>query len=286
MADSSPPPAIKARPPIGKKRSASFSGSERYLEGKHAVVTGASRGIGAAIASALAQRGARLTLMSRSVARLEHRAASLRTDFGATVMVTECDVTDEMSLRAAFTASVVAYGPPQVLVNNAGAAESAPFTKMTRDTWDRMIAVNLTSTYACTAQVLPAMLQAKSGRIVNVASTAGLRGYKTMTAYCAAKHGVVGLTRALALETAKHGITVNAVCPGYTDTDLTDASVANLASVFKTTLDEARAMLVRTIPRGSLITPDEVASAVAWLCAPGSAAVTGIALPIAGGEIL
>jgi NAD(P)-dependent dehydrogenase (short-subunit alcohol dehydrogenase family) len=294
MADSSPRRAVESdQKPVGKnssiarlKRSALFSGAERYLEGQHAVVTGASRGIGAAIASALAQRGARLTLMSRSVARLEHRAASLRAEFSATVMVAECDVTDDMSLRAAFTASVAAYGPVHVLINNAGAAESAPFAKMSRDTWDRMIAVNLTSTYACTALVLPAMLQAKRGRIVNVASTAGLRGYKTMTAYCAAKHGVVGLTRALALETARHGITVNAVCPGYTDTDMTDASVENLASVFKTSPDEARAMLVRTIPRGSLITPVEVATAVAWLCAPDSAAVTGIALPIAGGEIL
>ena len=287
MSDSSPRLGVDGgQKPVGKKRNASFSGAERYLEGKHAVVTGASRGIGAAIASALAQRGARLTLMSRSVARLEHRAASLRAEFSATVMVAECDVTDDMSLRAAFTASVAAYGPPQVLINNAGAAESAPFAKMTRDTWDRMIAVNLTGTFACTALVLPAMVQAKSGRIVNVASTAGLRGYKTMTAYCASKHGVIGLTRALALETAKHGITVNAVCPGYTDTDMTDAAVANLASVFKTSSDEALAMLVRTIPRGSLTSPAEVANAVAWLCAPDSAAVTGIALPIAGGEIL
>ena len=174
----------------------------------------------------------------------------------------------------------------QVLVNNAGAAEGAPFAKMTREIWDRMIAVNLTSTFACSAEVIPAMLAAKSGRIINIASTAGLRGYKTMTAYCAAKHGVVGFTRALALEMAKHGITVNAVCPGYTDTDLTDGSVSQLAAVFKVSEEDARAMLVRTIPRGSLITPVEVASAVAWLCAPETSAVTGIALPIAGGEVV
>ena len=130
------------------------------------------------------------------------------------------------------------------------------------------------------------MLAAKSGRIVNIASTAGLRGYKTMTAYCAAKHGVVGLTRALALETAKHGVTVNAVCPGYTDTDLTDESVSNLAMVFSTSREAARAMLVRTIPRGSMITPEEVANAVCWLCSPDASAVTGIALPIAGGEVM
>jgi len=260
--------------------------SDRYLEGQHAVVTGGSRGIGAAVARALAERGAKLTIMSRSISELKTQAEVLRRDLDATVGVFLCDVTDSGSIQNAFSQAKEANGRVQILVNNAGAAEGAPFAKMTRDIWDRMIAVNLTSTFACSAEVIPAMLAAKSGRIVNVASTAGLRGYKTMTAYCAAKHGVVGLTRALALETAKHGITVNAVCPGYTDTDLTDGSVSNLADVFKVTEDDARAMLVRTIPRGSLITPAEVANAVAWLCAPEAAAITGIALPIAGGEVM
>ncbi len=250
--------------------------SDRYLEGQHAVVTGGSRGIGAAVVRVLAERGAKVTIMSRS----------LSNDLDAAVTAIPCDVTDAASIRNAFVQATEANGMVHVLVNNAGAAEGAPFAKMTRDIWDRMIAVNLTSTYACCAEVIPAMLAAKKGRIINIASTAGLRGYKTMTAYCAAKHGVVGLTRALALETAKHGITVNAVCPGYTDTDLTDGSVSQLAAVFKVTEDDARAMLVRTIPRGSLITPAEVASAVSWLCAPDAAAVTGIALPIAGGEIV
>ena len=250
--------------------------SDRYLEGQHAVVTGGSRGIGAAIARALGDRGAKVTIMSRSVAN----------DLDAEVTAITCDVTDAASISNAFAQATKLNGMIDVLVNNAGAAEGAPFAKMTRDIWDRMIAVNLTSTYACCAEVIPAMLTAKKGRIINIASTAGLRGYKTMTAYCAAKHGVVGLTRALALETAKHGITVNAVCPGYTDTDLTDGSVAHLAAVFKVSEDDARAMLVRTIPRGSLITPAEVASAVSWLCAPEASAVTGIALPIAGGEVV
>lgn len=258
----------------------------RYLDGQHAVVTGGSRGIGAAIAHALAERGGKVTIMSRKLDELEKQAQSLRNDLGATVSALACDVTDSRSIRNAFAQAAEANGRIQILVNNAGAAESAPFSKMTREIWDRMIAVNLTSTYACSAEVIPGMLAAKNGRIINLASTAGLRGYKTMTAYCAAKHGVVGLTRALALETAKHGVTVNAVCPGYTDTDLTDGSVANLAGAFKVSPDEARAMLVRTIPRGSLIRPDEVASAVVWLCSPAAAAVTGIALPIAGGEIL
>ncbi len=271
--------------PVPKKSRASNRDRDCYLEGQHTVVTGASRGIGAAIAAALARRGANLTLMSRSVDKMERKAERIRVNCGATVTVEECDLTDDMSVRAAFKAAVDSHGTIRVLINNAGAAEGAPFSRMTRDIWDRMIAVNLTSIYACTAEVIPGMLAAKQGRIVNIASTAGLRGYKTMTAYCAAKHGVVGFTRALALETAKHGITVNAVCPGYTDTQLTDGSVENLAEVFKTTLEEARAMLVRTIPRGSLIKPEEVASAVSWLCSPESSAVTGIALPIAGGEI-
>jgi NAD(P)-dependent dehydrogenase (short-subunit alcohol dehydrogenase family) len=129
------------------------------------------------------------------------------------------------------------------------------------------------------------MLAAKNGRIVNIASTAGLRGYKTMTAYCAAKHGVIGFTRALALETAKAGVTVNAVCPGYTDTELTDSAVDNIVNALGKTATEARAMLVGIIPRGVMTTPNEVAAAVAWLCAPGSGAITGIALPVAGGEV-
>jgi len=259
--------------------------SDRYLEGQHAVVTGGSRGIGAAVARALADRGAKVTLMSRSLEDLKIQAELLRKSANATVSAFVCDVSDTASIKNAFAQAVEANGTVNVLVNNAGAAEGAPIAKMTRDIWDRMIAVNLTSTYACTMEVIPAMLNARSGRIVNVASTAGLRGYKTMAAYCAAKHGVVGLTRALALETAKHGVTVNAVCPGYTDTDLTDNSVSNLSSVFDVTEEQARAMLVRTIPRGALITPAEVADAVAWLCAPEASAVTGIALPIAGGEV-
>ena len=258
---------------------------ERYLEGKHAIVTGGSRGIGAAVAAALARRGAALTLMARSADALARQAEALGREFGVRVSALACDVSDDASVAAAFARALGEGGPPHALVNSAGAAESAPFTATSRALWDRMLAVNLTGTYACTAQVLPAMLEARGGRIVNVASTAGLRGYKTMTAYCAAKHGVVGFTRALAQETAKHGVTVNAVCPGYTDTDMTDAAVRNVVAALGKTPEEARAMLVRVIPRGTLTAPDEVAGAVSWLCAPEAAAVTGVALPVAGGEV-
>lgn len=272
---------------------------QRYLAGIHAVVTGGSKGIGAAIARALFARGASVTLMSRNAAALEVAAHSLL-GIGDVVVLSGakddrerqpqvrtvvCDVADEASVASAFAAATRELGPVGILVNNAGIAESALFGETTRALWDRLLAVNLTGTFLCAQQVLPAMLKARSGRIINIASTAGLKGYKTMTAYCAAKHGVVGFTRALALETAKHGVTVNAVCPGYTDTELTDSAVANIVAALGKTPNEARAMLVKLIPRGTLTSPAEVAAAVSWLCAPESAAVTGIALPVAGGEI-
>jgi NAD(P)-dependent dehydrogenase (short-subunit alcohol dehydrogenase family) len=263
----------------------SANATERWLEGRHAIVTGASRGIGLAIARALAARGAHVTLMARSAHALEAQAVALRRDHGVQARAVACDVSDEGSVDAAFRTAVGELGEAHVLVNNAGAAEGRPFAELSRATWDRMLAVNLTGTWLCTQRVLPAMVGARAGRVVNVASTAGLRGYKTMAAYCAAKHGVVGLTRALALETAKHGVTVNAVCPGYTETDMHEQAVATLVAALGRTEDEARAMLVRTIPRGTLTAPGEVASAVAWLCSPGAAAVTGVALPVAGGEV-
>ncbi len=258
---------------------------ERYLEGKHAIVTGGNQGIGAAIASELAARGANLTIMARSVDRLTQHAKVIVAQHGVQVIALGCDVTQEDSVATAFGKAIEIHGPAHVLVNNAGAAESAVFSETTRDLWDRMLAVNLTGTYACTAQVYPAMLAAKRGRIVNIASTAGMRGFKTMSGYCAAKHGVIGLTRALALEAAKHGVTVNAVCPGYTDTAIAEAGVQNVARAFDKTADEALAMLIRTIPRGKMATSTEVASAVSWLCSPHAAAVTGISFPVAGGEV-
>ncbi len=258
---------------------------ERYLEGKHAIVTGGSRGIGAAIAAELVERGAKVTIMGRSAETLERQAQELRGKPGVTVAVEECDVSDEKSVRAAFGNASNTLGPPFILVNNAGTARSRMFSQTTREIWDETLAVNLTGTFLCTSEVLPAMLEAKSGRIINIASTAGLRGYRTMAAYCASKHGVVGLTKALALETAKHGITVNAVCPSYTDTYLTSLAVKNLINNLGKTSEEALGMLTGTIPRGTLITPEEVASAVSWLCSPATSGVTGIALPIAGGEI-
>lgn len=259
--------------------------AERYLEGKHAIVTGGGRGIGAATAAELVRRGADVTIMGKSAENLERTAAELRGEPGATVAVEQCDVSDGLSVTGAFARATANLGPAYILVNNAGIAKSRKLPQLTRDIWDETIGVNLTGTYLCTSEVIPAMIESKSGRIVNVASTAGLRGYRTMTAYAASKHGVIGFTRSLALETARLGITVNAVCPAYTETDMSTAAIEALTANLGKTAEEALSMLTTKIPRGSLIKPQEVATAIAWLCSPDASGVTGIAMPIAGGEV-
>jgi NAD(P)-dependent dehydrogenase (short-subunit alcohol dehydrogenase family) len=257
----------------------------RFLEGRHAVITGGGHGIGGAIAEALATLGASLSLMGRDLWKLEAHAAMLL-EIGATVETFECDVADEIAVEGAFAESRERLGDAHVLVNNAGQAESASLADTDRALWDRMLAVNLTGTYLCTRQVLPAMLAAKSGRVINIASTAGLRGYPKTAAYCAAKHGVIGLTRSLALETAKSCVTVNAVCPGYTDTDMAQRAVDGLSAALGKTPDEARSMLTRINPLGRLIRPEEVAATVAWLCSPDAASITGQSIAVAGGEVM
>ena len=258
--------------------------SERYLRDRHAIVTGGGRGIGAAVADALAARGATVSLLGRTEATLRETADRVRGARGVEVHTFACDVADERAVERAFADAAARAGDAYVLVNCAGQAVGATFVETDRALWDRMLAVDLTGVFLCCRQVVPRMLEAGAGRIVNIASTAGLRGYKRMSAYCAAKHGVIGLTRALAQEAAKHGVTVNAVCPGYTETDMAQAAVDNLVAAGRSE-EEARAMLTRVIPRGRLTQPDEVASLVAWLCSAEAAAVTGAAIPVAGGEV-
>jgi NAD(P)-dependent dehydrogenase (short-subunit alcohol dehydrogenase family) len=254
------------------------------LSGKHAMVTGGGRGIGAAIAAALAREGATVSVLGRDAARLAGQVEALGGDIRAQAV--PVDVTDEASVGAAFAAVRERFGRVDVLVNNAGQAESAPLAKTNVALWQRMLAVNLTGTFLCTREALPEMTKRGSGRIVNVASTAGLLGYAYVSAYCAAKHGVIGLTRALALEAAKSGVTVNAVCPGYTETDIVQDAVANIAAKTGKSEAEARAALVARNPQGRMVQPDEVANAVLWLCLPGSEAITGQAIAIAGGEVM
>ncbi len=256
------------------------------LAGQHAIVTGGSRGIGAAIADELARLGADLTLLGRSADTLAHAADDITDRHQVSVTPAVADVTDEAAIAAAFESIRVRVPQPQILVNNAGGATSAPFARLDRGQWDSAIALNLTSTYLCTQQIVPAMLDKSYGRIVNVASTAGLTGYRYVAAYCAAKHGVIGLTRALALEVARKGITVNAVCPGFTETDMLEASVQNIVDKTGRSADEARAELAAGNPQGRLIQPQEVAATVGWLCLPSSAAINGQAVAVDGGEVL
>jgi NAD(P)-dependent dehydrogenase (short-subunit alcohol dehydrogenase family) len=259
--------------------------AERPLTGRHAIVTGGGRGIGAAVAHALGRLGATLTLTGRDLDTLRATARQVGERHGVEVGALACDVTSADTVESAFARSQEERGAADILVNNAGQAEGRPFMETDRALWDRLLAVNLTGAWLCTRQVLEGMVDARAGRIVNMASTSGLKGYRNITAYCASKHGLVGLTRALAAETARAGITVNAVCPAYTDTDMSTRAVDNVARDMDVTDDEARTLLARAIPRGTLITPDEVADAVAWLCSPGASGISGQTITIAGGQI-
>ena len=261
--------------------------SNKYpLEGLHAVVTGGGSGIGAAIAQALIADGARVTLMGRRIEKLKEQRDRLNVDGGPSVELQVCDVGDEASVRQAFAAAVAAAGPIDLLVNNAGQVETAPLAKTSLDTWQRLLNVNLTGSFLCSREVLPAMTERRFGRIVNVASTAALKGYAYVAAYCAAKHGVLGLTRALALETARKGVTVNAVCPGYTETDIVAGAIDTIVAKTGRTPDQARAELASVNPQGRLVDPAEVAASVAWLARRDSGSITGQAIAVAGGEVM
>lgn len=255
------------------------------LAGQHAVVTGGGSGIGAATAEALLRNGARVTLMGRDAARLDAQRATLSAlvegEMACEVACVSVDVSNEAAVAAAFEQA----GAVDLLINNAGQAQAAPFAHTDMALWQRMLDVNLTGVFLCTRAVLPHMLERGHGRIVNIASTAGQIGYAYVAAYCAAKHGVIGLTRALALEVATKGITVNAVCPGYTETELLRASLDQITSKTSRSEQEARSILLRNNPQNRFVTPDEVAHAALWLCMPGSAAITGQSLSVSGGEV-
>ncbi|MFO1310483.1 MAG: SDR family NAD(P)-dependent oxidoreductase [Burkholderiales bacterium] len=251
------------------------------VSGGHAVVTGAGRGIGAAVARAMTLAGARVTLLGRNPSTLDALARAL----GGQTCCVSADVSDSAAVHAAFAEARERFGPVAILVNNAGQAETAAFDKLTLDLWHRMLAVNLTGTMLCSQAALPDMLAARAGRIVNIASTAALAGFKYGAAYAASKHGVLGLTRSLALEVADRGITVNAVCPGYVETDMMTAAIDNVVARTGRSREEARAYFASQNPQGRVVQPEEVASVVMWLVSEGAAGVNGAAIPISGGEI-
>jgi NAD(P)-dependent dehydrogenase (short-subunit alcohol dehydrogenase family) len=253
------------------------------LRGLHAVVTGASRGIGVVIAAALVAEGVRVSLLGRDAATLQRIAEELGGDERARAITT--DITDSQSVLEAFVAARDRFGPVQLLINNAGQAASAKFTDTDEALWHQLFAVNLHGTYFCCRRAVPDMLSSGFGRIVNVASIAGLRGAAYISAYVSSKHAVIGLTRALALEYAARNITVNAVCPGYVDTDMVKSAIANIVSKTGRTEAEALAALVANNPQRRLIEPREVADTVLWLCRPGSESVTGQSIVLAGGEV-
>jgi NAD(P)-dependent dehydrogenase (short-subunit alcohol dehydrogenase family) len=252
------------------------------LDGLHAVVTGAGRGIGAAATRRLAELGAAVTLVGRTEEPLRALAFELANEHGRLFHPATADVTNEQAVQAAFDEARGVMGPVAILINNAGAVESTPFLRITETRWRALLDVNLTSAFLCAQRALPDMLEHGWGRIVNVASVAGLHGIPYVAHYVAAKHGLVGLTRSLALEVVKKGITVNAVCPGYVDTDLVSGSVEAIAE--KTGRSEAELLetMIEQNPAGRLVTPDEVASTIAWLCHPDQAMVNGQAIVVGG----
>jgi len=250
------------------------------LSGRHALVTGGGRGIGRAVAAALTAAGAAVTVLGRQQAALEDAVAA-----GHAAGVIVADVTDPAAIETGVKAAEAARGPFDILVANAGAAETAPFGKTQPEQFRRLFELNVLGIVNCTQVLLPGMVARKFGRVVAVASTAGLKGYGYVSAYVASKHAVVGLVRSLAVETAKSGVTVNAVCPSFTDTDLVRESVAAITKKTGRSEQDVIAQYVKDVPMARLIKPEEVAAAVVYLCSVDAGAVTGTAITIAGGEI-
>jgi len=254
------------------------------LENRGAVVTGGGRGIGAAVAKRLAEAGARVVVSARSVDQIESVAGELR-QAGHQVWAHACDVTDPEQVTELARKARESVGSVQILVNNAGVASSAPLKSITLEEWNRLLTVNATGPFLCTQAFMPGMVETGWGRIVNVASIAGKIGAPYIAAYTASKHAVVGFTRAVAAEVASKGITVNAVCPGYVNTPMTDQSVTNIVDKTGLSESEAREHLQSASPQGRLIEPEEVAHLVASLCSPSAKGVNGQAIVLDGGMV-
>ena len=254
----------------------------RALEGRGAVVTGGGRGIGAAVARALAAEGAAVVVAARTLAEIERVAAELRAD-GHKATAVPCDVTDELSVRALGEAARAALGHVDIVVNNAGEATSAPVAKLAPADWRRALDVIATGTFLCTREFLPGMLARRWGRVVQVASVAGLEGARYVAHYSAAKHAVVGFTRSLALEVAGTGVTANAVCPGYADTPMTESTLASVGRHLGGGREEALAAVLASAHQSRLLSPEEIAAEVLRLCADAASNVNGEAIRLLPG---
>lgn len=249
------------------------------LGGKHAVVTGGGTGVGAAIALAFAGAGAHVTVSGRRQSVLDELA-----QHSDRISSAVCDVTDPENVAALFAEAGKAHGGVDIVVANAGSAESCPFGRESLERWQATLDVNLTGVFLTMQSGLAAMEGKGWGRIINISSVAGLKGYGYIAAYCAAKHGVIGLTKSVAMEVAKTGITVNAICPGYTDTPMLDRTLDNIMKKTGMSREEAAGVLLQQNPTGRFVTPEEVAEMALWLCGPNSASITGQALSVSGGE--
>lgn len=251
--------------------------SDKALEGRHALITGGGTGIGAATAIALGNAGAKLSLLGRRTPPIEQTA--IRTGGSAF----QCDVTEAGAIERAFEKARAANGPIDLLVVNAGIAESAPFHKMTRESWDRIVATNLTAAFECASSAIGDLLKSGSGRLVFIASVASLRGVPYAAHYAASKHGLLGLSRSLAAEYAKTNLTVNAVCPGYVDTPMTDQSVARVSEITGRSQEDSRGVITQMNASGRLVDPEAIANMVLTLCLPLSRDINGAAITIDGG---
>ncbi len=251
--------------------------ADRALEGRHALIPGGGTGIGAAAAAALSSEGAKLSLLGRRMEPIQ--AAAIAS--GGTAF--QCDVTDPHAIGEAFARAREANGPIDLLIVNAGIAESAPFHKMTRESWDRIVGTNLTAAFECARAAIGDLLKSDSGRLVFIASVASLRGVPYAAHYSASKHGLLGLTRSLAAEYAKTNLTVNAVCPGYVDTPMTDQSVARVSEITGRSEGDARSVITNRNSSGRLVDPEAIANIVRMLCLPLSRDINGAAITIDGG---
>ena len=257
------------------------------LKDKIVLITGGGRGIGRAVAFAFAREGASVAVVARTGTEVERVAAEIKDECGVETMYATCDVSDAEDVARAFASVAATFGRgADILVNNAGIAESAPILKTSDEFWQRHLAINLNGTFYCTRGALPAMIERGWGRIINIASIAGKTGAPYIAAYAASKHGVLGLTRSVALEVALKGVTVNAICPGYVDTDMTTRALQRIEAMTGHTVADALETIKRTSPQNRLVTPEEVAALALLLASEDGRGINGQAINVDGGSVL